>query len=197
MTSDPRTIAVYDAKAADYADLVQTDQPDRHLRDFMALIPAAGRVLDLGCGPGRASYFMAQAGLKPDPLDASTSMVELAQTSYNLPARLGTFHDITGENIYAGVWANFSLLHAQRADLPVHLDAIFQALIPGGTLHIGMKTGTGQSRDGIDRRYTYVTEAELETLLNHAGFRVSFRDTGLDKGLSGEIAPWVILRAEK
>ena len=195
--SDPRTIAVYDAKAGEYAKLVMNSRPNMDLQTFIDLIPAAGRVLDLGCGPATASAHMRAAGLDPVPVDASGAMVALANETYGIKARQASFDDLDAVGAYAGVWANFSLLHAPRADLPRHLGAIHRALIPGGVFHIGMKTGAGEARDLIDRLYTYVGVAELQELLTTAGFQLLATREGVDTGLSGSIDPFVICLTRK
>ncbi len=195
--SDPRTIAVYDAKAGDYAKLTLTSRPDADLQAFIALIPDGGRVLDLGCGPATASAHMRAAGLDPDPVDASGAMVALANETYGIAARQATFDDLDAVAAYAGVWANFSLLHAPRADLPRHLGAIHRALIPGGTFHIAMKTGADAGRDALDRLYTYVGVAELQGLLVDAGFLLLGTREGVGAGLSGSMDPYVICLTRK
>lgn len=194
---DHRTIATYNAKAADYADFVETTAPDKTLQSFINLIPQGGKVLDLGCGPGTASAHMRTAGLAPDPVDASEGMIAIAKEKFGLNARLGRFDDIDGFEVYDGVWANFSLLHAASADLPRHIAALFKATKPGGILHIGMKTGTGAARDKIDRLYTYVTVDELEGLLTTAGYQVTYVKEGAEAGLAGTIDPFVIMRGKK
>ncbi len=193
MSADPRTIAVYDSRAAGYADLFRTDRPDRHLQVFIDALPKGGRVLDLGCGPANASAFLRAAGMVPDPVDASAAMVALANERHAIGARLGTFDDIDAVATYDGVWANFSLLHAARADLPRHLAALHRALKPGGLLHIGMKTGTGEARDMLDRFYTYVSPEELRGLLAGAGFAVLAEDRGHERGLAGTLDPFIIV----
>lgn len=194
---DDRTIALYNAKAADYADLVQSEHPDAQLQAFMDLLPEEGAVLDLGCGPAFASAKMRTAGFKPDPVDASEGMIKIANDRFDIGARLIRFDQIDMVDTYDGVWANFSLLHAPRADLPKHLSAVAVALRENGVLHIGMKTGTGERRDGIDRLYTYVTKDELRDLLGQAGFDVIGTETGEEIGFDGTIAPWIVMRARK
>lgn len=197
MNVDAKTIAFYDSAADRYANLTSTDTPDASLLAFMQLLPKGAHVLDLGCGPGHASYHMVRAGFVSDPVDASVAMIARARDSHNLPARQMTFDDLDAVADYDGVWANFSLLHAPRADLPKHLTAIATALRPDGLLHIGMKTGTGASRDSIDRMYTYVTVAELTTLLQDAGFAPLTINEGREKGCAGTIDPFVIIQARK
>jgi SAM-dependent methyltransferase len=195
MSADPRTIAVYDAKAGDYADRFASTEPDRHLSAFIAALPRGAHVLDLGCGPGTASAFLRAAGHVPDPVDASAAMVSMANEHHDIGARLATFDDVEAVAQYDGVWANFSLLHAPRADLPRHLAALHRALKPGGLLHLGMKTGTGEARDGLDRLYSYYSVAELHGMLANAGFTVTATSEGRERGLAGTDDPFVIIEA--
>ena len=194
---DDRTIAVYDARADEYAKMTASDKPDANLQAFIDVIPPGGHVLDLGCGPAAASAHMRNAGLVPHPIDASLAMVALANKTYDIGAVVGTFDDVTGSAIYDGIWANFSLLHAPRADLPRHLAALVEALKTGGTLHVALKTGDGSKRDSIDRLYTFLTVQELQDLLTDSGLRVNFTTEGMDKALAGTDDPWVLCRAIK
>ena len=196
MSVDPRTIRFYDTAAERYATLTHTGRPTAAPVAFMAQLPDGARVLDLGCGPGRASFHMAEAGHSPDPVDASHAMVDLARGT-GLPARLATFDDLDAIEAYDGVWANFSLLHAPRGALPRHLAAIARALRPGGVFHAGMKTGTGEARDTLDRRYTYVTPQEWTNLLRAAGFDPLATREGVDKGCAGTDDAYLVTLARK
>lgn len=194
--SDDETLRVYGAQAQDYA--AKTDAinaADPLLADFIAAVRPGGHVLDLGCGPGASAGVMAQAGLRVTATDATAEMVALAAKRPGVTARLETFDEIDGEDIYDGIWANFSLLHAARADLPRHLGSLHKAIKPGGRFHIVMKTGEGSHRDGIGRQYTYVTPAELRGLLTHAGFVLLSEAAGRGIGLDGTPADWIALAA--
>ena len=194
---DKQTIAFYDGAADRYDSLTATGKPDAHLRAFMDLLPKGARVLDLGCGPARASVHMRAAGFDPDPVDASVGMVTLANETHDIGASVMTFDQIDMIAAYDGIWANFSLLHAPRADLPHHLHAIAAALKPNGVFHIGMKTGQGTERDQIDRFYTYVSVPELQDLIEATGLSVVATETGKAKGCAGTVDPFVIMRAVK
>jgi trans-aconitate methyltransferase len=119
MGADRETVSLYDAKAAEYLDTFQTDAPSPRLLDFISSLPTGGSVLDLGCGPGNAAAVMRDHGLQVTAMDASAEMARIAKQLFDLDVQLGTFDDITGTAIYDGIWANFSLLHAQEelADL--------------------------------------------------------------------------------
>ncbi|SLN30161.1 biotin biosynthesis protein BioC [Pseudoruegeria aquimaris] len=192
--SDAETLAVYAAKAADYAKLVSRGQPDADLRAFMAALPARARVLDLGCGPGNSARMMMDAGFEVEATDAAPEMVALARRA-GVDARVAAFADLDAIDRYDGVWANFSLLHAPRAAFPIHLQAIKRALKSGGLLHLGMKIGEGEGRDGLGRFYTYYGLEALERLLAQAGFTVVRKRLGEAAGLAGTSDPFVILTA--
>lgn len=193
MSADDETLRAYGANAQDYVDMIRACESDPALTAFVGGLPAGAHVLDLGCGPGWAAARMATEGFTVSATDATPEMVDLAGAHAGVTARLATFDEISGEDIYDGIWANFSLLHAPRAALPRHLAALRQALKPGGLFHIGMKTGKGEQRDSLGRLYTYVTEDELYTLLTDAGFAPFFRRVGRDKGLDGTVAPWITM----
>jgi SAM-dependent methyltransferase len=196
--SDERTIRVYDARARDYAARFSADaDADTQLQHFMDHLPARAAVLDLGCGPGRSAAIMARAGHDVTATDASAEMVALAAAHPGVTARQERFDDLTGDTAYDGIWANFSLLHAEEDALPRHLAAIARALKPGGLFHIGMKLGQATARDSLGRRYLYVTEDGLESLLTGAGLTPFARWTGRSPGLAGTDDPWIVMQARK
>lgn len=195
--SDAETIAVYDEQVEKYAKCVNTNEPNSWLKDFVKLIPEKGYILDLGCGPANASAFMRDAGLRVDPVDASAEMVKRANETYDIGARQALFDEISAENKYNGIWANFSLLHAPREKFPKHLLAMSKALKPEGIFHIGLKLGSGSNRDHLGRFYTFYEEVELLGLLADAGFEKISSTKGKDRGLAGTIDPWITILSRK
>ena len=194
--ADKETLRVYDAKAADYAKLIDSDTKENpYLERFIARLPTGGRVLDLGCGPGLAATRMANAGLQVDAMDGSAEMVAMAAQHDGVTAWQATFDQITGTDIYDGIWANFCLLHASKEAMPHHLAAMVTALKSGGAFHIGMKLGSGSQRDAIGRLYSYYSEPELITLLGAAGLTAGETDHGRTVGLDGTEADWIVVAA--
>ncbi len=195
MTRDPETLRVYDEMAGKYASVTADAVSDPLLATFIGALPHGAHVLDLGCGPGIIAAHMAGSGLRVTATDASAEMVALSGGAPGVTARLASFDEITGDDLYDGIWANFSLLHAPRTDMPRHLSALHMALKPGGLFHIAVKSGTGAHRDALGRLYTYYTADDLHTLLSAAGFTPFSSATGRDVGLSGEMADWIAIAA--
>ncbi len=198
--SDKDTLAVYAKAAGDYADrFARIEDADvdqfSDLTAFFELLAENGLVLDLGCGPGQWAAKIREAGYRVEGMDASPEMAVLAKERFDLDVTVGVFEDLKTEGQYDGIWANFSLLHAPKADLPDHLRRIYRALKPSGAFHMGTKLGEGEDRDHLGRFYSYYQAEELTALLEDAGFTVVRKRTGSAVGLAGSKDGFVILTA--
>lgn len=194
---DKQTIETYNAKAQTYVDLVSRDRPDQDLRAFMDAVSAGGHILDWGCGPANSTVFMLDAGFSVDATDGSSEMAAVAKKKFGVDVSIASFQDLDAVAFYDGIYANFSLLHATRADFPTHLAAAHTALKPDGVLHLGLKIGSGEKRDELNRQYAYYQEDELTQYLNDAGLDVIGTRTGEANGLAGGMEPFIIIRARK
>lgn len=195
--TDKKTIAYYNSSADKYLETVSRDAPDTDLQSFIDAIPNGGTVLDLGCGPGNSAAFMQAAGLNAHATDASAEMVRMAQERFKINATVARFEQLDAVNVYDGIWANFSLLHAPRADMSNNLQRIHKALKKGGYLHLGLKVGEGEKRDTLGRIYTYYQLDELKDLLTTAGFAPHSEriDSDGTMSMTGALDPFMIVTA--
>ena len=194
--SDPKTLAVYAAKAQDYADCV-VGEPGDNKRRFEEALPRGAVALDLGCGPGQAAAYFAAQGHQVHAWDAVPEMVEMAEQHPGVQARQATFEDLPEAPDVDGLWASFSLLHAPRADFPRHIATAISKVRPGGIVYLGMKLGTGEGPDSIGRHYAYYSEEELAQAFLDNGVTVTWQKTGEEAGLSGEVASYLLLLGRK
>ena len=73
---DPATLKAYETRAADFAArYAAADLAPLH-RLLLAHLPPAGRVLEIGCGTGRESAFLAGHGFTVIATDASPAMLD-------------------------------------------------------------------------------------------------------------------------
>jgi hypothetical protein len=56
--------------------------------------------------------------------------------------------------------------------------------------------GAGEKRDKLGRRYTFVSQNELDQLLKSSGFNVFNHILGKDVGLDGVMSEWVFAYAK-
>ncbi len=195
MTSDPKTLSVYDDQAQEYAQLTQAEQASKIMITFAQDIPKGGRILDYGCGPGYAAAYFASLGYHVDAFDGSSEMVALAAQNPDVNARQMFFEDFASDQIYDGIWASFSLLHAPRDDFPNLLATIKAALRAQGRFLLSMKLGNGSHRDSLGRLYTYYSEQDLRDHLDQSGFTWDHHIHGSGLGLDGSHSDWIHIHA--
>lgn len=195
---DEGTIGFYDRAAQGFVGLSADGPPEPALARFMARLSPGAAVLDLGCGAGIASAHLAGAGFALTGLDASAGLIEVARRLAPEARFLHAGFDALDETeAYGGVWANFSLLHAPRDEMPRHLAAIARALRPNGLFYLSMLLGTGALRDELTRTYTYYGANELSALLAAAGFEILTSETGEKHGMGAASRPFIAILARR
>ena len=179
------TVRAYDASAADYR--AGTSEMPASLRAavgrFAALLRPGARVLEIGSGSGRDARALEEAGLSVRRTDITPAFVQLLRDSgYEADVVDPLVDDLSDPAApgtpYAGVWADASLLHVDREDLPRVLSRLADATEPGGVLFAGVKEGDGEdwSLHGnvtAPRFFTYWREEPLRSALTGAGWRVA------------------------
>ena len=196
MTSDIKTLQVYETQSSKYLENVTKEHPSKTLKYFAANLPKKSNVLDYGCGPGLSAEYLASLGHSVIAFDASPKMLELVPKHERIKSYQATFDAFSENGIFDGIWASFSLLHAKREDFPRLLNSIKRALKPDGLFSIGLKLGAGEKRDKLGRRYTFVSRKELDQLLRSSGFNVFDHILGKDVGLDGVMSEWVFAYAK-
>jgi SAM-dependent methyltransferase len=138
----------YDTVAAGYADFVRDSldgQP--YLRAvltlFADLVPAAGPVADVGCGPGHVTAHLRKLGVDAFGIDLSPGMVDVARRDHpGLRFEVGSMTDLPlADASVAGVLAFWSLIHVPDDVVPVVLGQFRRVLRPGGPVLIGFHVG--------------------------------------------------------
>ena len=193
---DKQTVTIYDQNIATYKKMVDKLPDIKPLNAFIDALQAGAYVLDWGSGPGYLAAEMRARGLRPLCVDASKEMVEAARSDYQLDAKQAEFSQLNESQIYDGIWANFSLLHVERAAFFSHISAAATALVPSGVFYVSVKLGKGQERDELGRFYTYFNHDELEEILGQSGFEIVDKFTGKSKGMAGKLEEWVGLLAK-
>jgi len=198
MPHDKRTLDFYAKEAAAYGTRSDNIAVPKHLAKFTTELGKHAAVLDLGCGTGRDTLALIDAGFILTAVDGSAEMAREAENRIGRPVRVQLFEDLDDVNAFDGIWANASLLHVPRAGLPKVLACVYRALRPGGLLAASFKSGGQEGRDKLGRYYNYLNADEVTALLREAGAWTSLDLTeGRGTGYDGTETGWVVIFARK
>lgn len=178
-----RLRADYDRVADRYVDLGVGELDDEPwlraaLTSFAEQVRGRGPVLDVGCGPGQVTAFLAELGVDVRGIDLSPQMVELARERFpGLRFEVGSATALeVAEGSLAGILGWWSLFHLPRTVLPEVFAGYARALTPGGLALVGFHVGDGElhrteAYRGVPVQWTTHLwwPEELDALLRTAG----------------------------
>ncbi|MET9496482.1 class I SAM-dependent methyltransferase [Streptomyces sp. NPDC006552] len=179
----------YDRVADTYAEMVTTTGMGdirRHpwlkasIDAFADTVAGLGPVLDVGCGPGTVTAYLAERGLDVSGVDLSPRMIENARRRYpycRFSVASATELDLAAESL-GGVLGWWSLFNLPRDVLPQVLTVFARALKPGGSFITGTHAGDEdlvrtEAYGGVSVRWTthQWQPAEFVELIERAGLR--------------------------
>jgi ubiquinone/menaquinone biosynthesis C-methylase UbiE len=149
--------AVYEMAAQSYVQFVGTEiSPATEAPIDRAVLVAfgelikertVGRVVDVGCGPGRVAAFLAEHGLDVIGVDVSQAMLAVARTAHPhiefVEGRIDALPIETGA--LAGVVCWYSIIYTPPDRLAEAFGELTRVLIPGGYLLLAFQAGGGES----------------------------------------------------
>ena len=148
---DERVRSSYDAVAPAYAEalvgeLVGQQPFENWLLGRVAGHADGGPVVEVGCGPGHVTAFLAEAGAEATGIDLSPAMVEEARRRFpGGDYQVGDLRRLMRPAAAPGwsaVLAWYSLIHLGGSELPEALAALIRPLAPGGWLVVALHTGS-------------------------------------------------------
>lgn len=145
------TRAAYDVVAADYARLLEgalaESTFDRAILGAFAEL-VTGPVVDVGCGPGRITGYLASLGLDVRGIDLSPEMVAVARRSLpDVRFEVGSMTALAlRDGELGGVVAWYSVIHIPLEEQPKVYAEFWRVLAPGGALLLAFQAGDGEHR---------------------------------------------------
>lgn len=189
-----RPIPFYDENAEIYAGRSRK-LPAERLEAFVGKVVAGGAILELGCGAGEDSEWLAARGFVVTPTDGSSGMAAEAEKRLGRTVRIMRFAELAEVNAYDGVWASACLLHVPRADLSDVLARIRRALRPGGVFYASYKAGEAEGSDRFGRHYNRPSSDWLAATYHEAGWPEPSIERAMGGGYDGEPTEWLHVTA--
>lgn len=187
------TLRHYQDCAEDFREGTRDHDLSQNIAALLAAIQATApyQILDFGCGPGRDLRTFSAMGHSALGLDGCARFVEMARADSGCEAWQQDFLalDLPPER-FDGVFANASLFHISRQELPRVLQQLHASLKPGGVLFSSNPRGDNQEGWNGERYGAYHDLANWRVLLNAAGFselQHYYRPAGLPR----EQQPWL------
>lgn len=151
---DQRVRSSYAAVASTYADRLGGELDglpfERWLLDRVAEHAGEQPVVEVGCGPGHVTAYLAAAGAAATGLDLTPEMVEEARRrhpggSYEVGDLRRLMRPTTSDG-WGAVLAWYSLIHLADSELPDAVASLARPLRPGGWLVLALHTGAAGTR---------------------------------------------------
>lgn len=171
------TIAEYQQTAQSFRDGTWDHDVSQNQQALIAAIPRhPGRILDVGCGPGRDLVAWKKMGHQVIGLDATPAFVEMAKEVSGCEVWQQCFLSLQlPEDYFDGIFANASLLHVPKAEMQRVLKDLWHSLVPQGAIMMSMARGDAEGwvqRETGDRYVATWEYATLAPVVESAGFKI-------------------------
>lgn len=187
------TLAHYDGRAEDFWQGTRDHDVSQNIDALLAHIFATTpfTILDFGCGPGRDLMTFTARGHVAVGLDGSARFVAMAKQNSGCEVWHQDFLQLDLPSArFDGIFANASLQHIPRQELPRLLAALHDTLKPGGVLFASIPRGDNtegwngerySAYHDLDCWQGYLTQADFVELTHY------YRPPGLPR----EQQPWL------
>ena len=187
------TLAHYEERASDFWQGTRDHDVQQNIEALLRHIHGAAplRILDLGCGPGRDLMAFRALGHEPVGLDGSPAFVAMAREHSGCEVWQQDFLalDLPAAH-FDGIFANASLFHVPRQELPRVLRELRAALKPDGVLFSSNPRGNNEEGWNRGRYGVYHDLAAWRAYLTAAGF-TELEHYYRPPGLPREQQPWL------
>ncbi|BAN49597.1 bifunctional 2-polyprenyl-6-hydroxyphenol methylase/3-demethylubiquinol 3-O-methyltransferase UbiG [Metapseudomonas resinovorans] len=187
------TLGDYNRNAAAFREGTRDHDVSQNIEALLRHIQgeAPFAILDFGCGPGRDLATFTRLGHQAIGLDGAASFVAMARADSGCEVWHQDFLalDLPAER-FDGIFANASLFHVPRQELPRVLAQLRAALRPGGVLFSSNPRGHNDEGWSGQRYGAWHDYESWKALLEAAGFEELehyYRPAGLPR----EQQPWL------
>lgn len=195
------TIAEYQLTAESFRAGTWDHDVSQNREALVAAMPRnPGKILDVGCGPGRDLVAFKGQGHTVIGLDATPAFVEMAQQAAGCEVWQQSFLSLDlPQATFDGIFANASLIHVPSSQMVKVLKNLHNSLVAGGAIVMSLCRGDTEGYSARATGYRYVAGWEYETLspcLEAAGFEI-VHHYYRPPGLPCEQQSWLVMVGRK
>jgi SAM-dependent methyltransferase len=187
------TLESYNERAEDFWRGTRDHDVSQNIDALLSHIAGAPplRILDFGCGPGRDLKAFAERGHTAIGLDGAASFAQMARDYSGCEVWQQNFLALDlPEGFFDGVFANATLFHIPKQELPRVLSELCACLKPGGVLFSSNPRGDNEEGWSRGRYGVYHDLDAWRRYVSAAGFTEIthyYRPAGLPR----EQQPWL------
>jgi len=188
-----RTLDHYQARAEAFWEGTRDHDVEQNIEALLRHVQAAPpfTLLDFGCGPGRDLKSFAARGHRAIGLEGAPALAEMARTHSACEVWQQDFLRLElPAACFDGVFANASLFHVPRQELPQVLRQLHATLKPDGVLFSSNPRGNNEENINGERYGAYYDLSTWRDYLLAAGF-VELEHYYRPAGLPREQQPWL------
>jgi SAM-dependent methyltransferase len=179
----------YGARSGEYIGLfgsieAAADEDRRQVLTWATSV--AGTIIDIGCGPGQWTSYLADHGVDIEGVDPVPAFIDEARRKHpNGRYRIGRADALdVADATLGGILAWFSLIHTEPEHLGPLLDEFARCVRPGGGLAIGFFEGPDLAPfdHAVTTAYFWPID-ELCARIEQHGFEVTTAEARSDPGV--------------
>lgn len=182
---DKLTIEAYDFDAEKVAKLHESLIPERLYQLALEYFIPGGKTLDIGCGSGRDTGWLARNGFETLGIDASSGMLEQAIKRHpELTFQQIALPDLAGiaDGFYSNVLCSAVLMHLEQASLQIAAKNILRVLDESGVLLLSFRGTRESDKRENGKLYETIAKNEAIGLFEREGGELLFCEATLEIG---------------
>lgn len=173
------TFNTYNKIAKKYDKEYGNDLSDTPYIDIFLSKTCGKRILDIGCGTGTLSEYIANKGYNVDAIDFSEEMLKIARNKIkNVNFIQMDMRNINLDKKYDGIMLAYSLFHISKKEVIKAIQTYYDLLNDQGTMLIILQEGEGEKyveenlEKGLKKFVNFYSFEEIKKVLNINHFKI-------------------------